>query len=134
MIFLDANYIINLYVKTNKNHGRAKEIYKLIENKDQVISNLIIMEVITVLNVKLKKDPNFLLKVHYDLSNNYDIVDDTVFHEKGFKVLLNEFNKNKERIPLFDSVYIALMRELEIKEIVSFDEHFDNKENIIRIH
>jgi len=29
---------------------------------------------------------------------------------------------------------MALMRELGIKEIVSFDEHFDNKEGITRIH
>jgi len=39
-----------------------------------------------------------------------------------------------ERIPLFDCVYMDIMKELGITEIVSFDEHFDNKENIIRIH
>jgi predicted nucleic acid-binding protein len=43
-------------------------------------------------------------------------------------------NYYPERIPLFDCVYISLMEELGIKEITSFDEHFDNKENIIRIH
>jgi len=134
MIFLDANYIINLYVKTNEDHERAKEIYKLIKNESQVISNLIIIEIITVMTVKLKQDPTLILKVHKELKNNYDIVDDTVFHEKGFEVLLNELKKNKERIPLFDCVYMALMRELGIKEIVSFDKHFDNKENITRIH
>jgi len=40
MIFLDANYLINLYVKTNKDHARANEIYNLIENNEKVISNL----------------------------------------------------------------------------------------------
>ncbi|KZX12107.1 hypothetical protein MBFIL_12370 [Methanobrevibacter filiformis] len=27
MIFLDANFLINLYVKSNNDHARAKEIY-----------------------------------------------------------------------------------------------------------
>jgi len=92
------------------------------------------MEVITVLNVKLKQDPILISNVHKELNEEYKIINDTVFHGKGFKILLNEFNMNKERIPLFDCVYMALMKELGIKEIVSFDEHFDNKEGIKRIH
>jgi predicted nucleic acid-binding protein len=51
MIFLDANFLINLYVKSNKNHERAKEIFKLIEKREKVISNLVIIEVITVMSV-----------------------------------------------------------------------------------
>ncbi|MCL2313416.1 MAG: PIN domain-containing protein [Firmicutes bacterium] len=114
MIFLDANYFINLYVKPNKlkkdklhekNHKRAKEIYKIIENKQKLISNLTIIEVITVLNVNQKQDPYLISKVYKDLNNNYDIVNDTVFHEKGFNILKNEFKKNKERLPLFDCIY-----------------------------
>jgi predicted nucleic acid-binding protein len=53
--------------------------------------------------------------------------------KKVFKMFKKEFKKNNERMPLFDCIYIALMEELGIKEIVSFDEHFDNKEKIIRI-
>ena len=134
MIFLDTDFFINLYIETNENHERAKEVYNLIENKAKIISNLVIMEVITVLNVRLKKDYDFLLKVHDELNNNYDVINDTTFHAKGFKILLKEFKRNNERIPLFDSVYMVLMNELGIKEIASFDKHFDNKEGIVRVH
>ncbi|MCL2157736.1 MAG: type II toxin-antitoxin system VapC family toxin [Methanobrevibacter sp.] len=134
MIFLDANYFINLSVKTNKHHERAKEIRTLIKYEEKIISNLVIMEVISVLNVRLKQSPDLLLKVYNDLNRVYRIINDTSFHGMGFEILQKEFKKNKERLPLFDCVYIAIMEELGIKKIVSFDGHFDNKENIKRIH
>jgi len=134
MIFLDANYFINLYVKTNKYHERANELCNLIENKEKIISNLVIMEVITILNVRLKQNSYLLSKVHEELNRSYRIINDTIFHEKGFKILQTELKRKNDRLPLFDSVYMAIMEELRIKEIVSFDEHFENKESIKRIH
>lgn len=59
MIFLDANFLINLYVETSNEHERANEIYNLIENEEKIISNLVIMEVITIMNIKLKLEPRF---------------------------------------------------------------------------
>ncbi|WP_157082521.1 PIN domain-containing protein [Methanobrevibacter cuticularis] len=38
-----------------------------------------------------------------------------------------------KRIAFFDCVYMALMEELGIKEIASFDEDFDLNKNIKRI-
>jgi len=49
------------------------------------------------------------------------------------KLLEKELNENNKRISLFDCVYIALMKELGIKKIISFDKHFDNQERITRI-
>lgn len=139
MIFLDANYLINLYIKKNKKSDdtdpkKAKKIYQSIKNKEKIISTSVILEVITVLNVQLKQDPYLISKVHYELNNNYNVINDTDFHIKGFEILQNEFKKNKTRLPLFDCVYIAIMQELGIKKIVSFDKHFENKINITRIH
>ena len=134
MIFLDTDFFINLYVESNENHFRAKEICTMIENESLIISNLTIMEVMTVLNVKLKQNPELLQKVHDDLNKVYNIVNDTIFHEKGFEILMKELKENNTRLPLFDCVYMALMKELGITEIVSFDKHFDNKNGIIRIH
>jgi len=45
---------------------------------------------------------------------------------------MNEYYPN--RLPFADCLFIVLMKDLGIKEIVSFDEHFDNKQGIIRIH
>jgi predicted nucleic acid-binding protein len=74
-----------------------------------------------------------LFKVYNELNQDYKVIIDNTFYDKGFKILINEFNKNKERIPLFDCVYIALMEELGIKEIASFDKHFNNKNTIDNI-
>lgn len=60
-----------------------------------------IAEVITVMNIKLKQGLDLLSKVYKDLN-------DIEFYDKGFKIIINEFNKNKERIP-FAWVYIGLM-------------------------
>ena len=134
MIFLDANYLINLHVRTNENHERAKEIYDLIKNKEKVISKLVIMEVTTVLNSKMKQDHELISEVYKELNEEYTIIIDNDFYNKGFNLMINELTKNNNRIPLFDCVYMVLMKELGIKEIVSFDEHFDNKQDIIRMH
>lgn len=133
MIFLDANFLINLYVETNNYHERANEIYNLIENEEKVISNLVIMEVITVMNIKLKLDLDLISEVYEELNIAYKILNDANFYNKGFAILNGEFNKNKERISLFDSVYIALMRDLGIEKIATFDDHFDNIDGIVKI-
>jgi len=106
----------------------------LTKNKEKIISNLIINEVIAVLNIKLKQDSNILLKVHEKLNKDYEILNDTEFHNKGLKILINELNKNNKRLSFFDCIYIALMQELGIKEIATFDKHFNNIDGIERIH
>jgi predicted nucleic acid-binding protein len=133
MIFFDANFLINYYVETNENHERAKEIMAFIGNRIKIISNLVIMEVITVLNTKLKQDSAMLLKVYKELNEDYKILIDNDFYDNGFEMVIKELYNN-ERVPLFDCVYMALMEELEIKEIATFDEHFDLNRNIKRIY
>ncbi len=133
MIFLDANFLINLYVETNNYHERANEIYNLIENEEKVISNLVIMEVITVMNIKLKLDLDLISEVYEELNIAYKILNDANFYNKGFAILNKEFNKNKERMPLFDCVYVALMNDLGIEKIATFDDHFDNIDGIVKI-
>ncbi|MDR3291377.1 MAG: PIN domain-containing protein [Methanobrevibacter sp.] len=117
-------------MKTNKYHERALEIAKNIKNQEKIISKLVIAEVITVLNIKLKQDKKILSYVYEDLNGNYTILNDTEVYDKA----MNEILKFKKRIPFFDCVYMALMEDLRINEIASFDEHFDNRKEIVRIH
>ncbi len=133
MIFLDANFLINYYVETNENHYRAKEIMALIENKEKIISKLVIMEVITVMNTKLKQDSSILLNVYKELNEDYKVLIDNDFYDNGLEMVIKELNNDK-RVPLFDCVYMALMEELGITEIATFDKHFDLNKNIKRIH
>lgn len=131
MIFFDANFLISLYMKQHEYHNRSVEIWNELPNeKEKIISNLIIPEVITVLNVKLKQNKDLLKKAFIHMNNNFTIVNDKDMYYMGFLKVL----KHEKRIPLFDGIYMAIMDDLEINEIVSFDKHFDNVEGMIRIH
>ena len=130
MIFLDANYIIALFIKEHEFHERANEINTITAKKEKVISRLVIAEVITVLNMKIKASNKIKKRVYEQLNNNFDIIEDHYFYDKAFENLLKYDEKD---LSLFDCVYMSLMRELGIKKIVSFDKHFDRKEGITRI-
>ncbi len=91
------------------------------------------MEVITVMNIKLKLDLDLISEVYEELNIAYKVLNDTNFYNKGFDILKREFNRNKEKISLFDCVYVALMKDLGIEKIATFDDHFDNIEGIVKI-
>ena len=133
MIFLDANFLINFYVKTNEEHERAEELLKSFSDDEILISKLVIVEVITVMNVKLKQDPYLVSKVYKELNDNYNVIIDNDFYDKGFGILTREMGENKKRVSLFDCIYMALMRELGIKKIATFDNHFDNIDGIVKV-
>ncbi|MDR0911274.1 MAG: PIN domain-containing protein [Methanobrevibacter sp.] len=137
MIFFDTNFIVALYVnklnngEKHKDHDRAIQIWDDLKNeKEKFISNLIIIEVMNVLNIKLKQNNDLLKKVYYAMYDDFKILDDTFLYNSGFKKLL----KFKKRLSINDCIYMSLMEELGINKIVSFDTHFDYSEEIIRIH
>ncbi|MDR3292432.1 MAG: type II toxin-antitoxin system VapC family toxin [Methanobrevibacter sp.] len=130
MIFLDVNFLISLFYNGHEKQKRAIEIWNNIKDKELVISNLVITEVITVLNMKLKQDKNELKEVYFNLIENFTILEDINLYDEAMEKVINY----TDRIPFFDCVYIAMMEKLRIKEIISFDKHFDNKKGITRIH
>jgi len=130
MIFLDANFLINFYVQSNKEHDRAVEIFNKIKNQDLIISKSVIAETIGILNVRLKQNKDKLYKVYNKLNRDFKVVLDNGFHDKAFEKIM----ESDERLPFFDCIYLALMEELEIKEIASFDDHFDNIKGLKRIY
>ena len=94
-----------------------------------VISRLIIAEVINILFTKLKVDKKLIKEIYGNLNSEYTLIEDHYFYDKT----LNNMNFDK-RFPFFDYVFITLMKELGIKEIASFDKHFNNQDGIVRIH
>lgn len=54
--------------------------------------------------------------------NNFSVIEDHYFHDKAVQKLLKY---NKKDLSLFDCIYMVLMEELGITEIVTFDEHFE---------
>jgi len=132
MIFADANFLIALFTKDHEYNKQALKIWDEINHEKIIISPSIIMEVMTVLNIKLNVSKEQLNKAYNRLnSGKFGIVEDLHAQENALKKMINYL---PERIPFFDCLYIELMEQLGIKEIVSFDEHFDNKENISRIY
>ena len=130
MIFLDANYIISLYVETEKDHKRALEIRKKIENEEKVVSKLVIAEIINVLYIKLKIGKKLIKRIYEEIKNNYNIIEDSYIYDKTIDKIMN----SQKRFPFFDYVFITLMEDLGIKEIATFDKHFDNIDGIVRVH
>jgi len=130
MIFLDANYIISLYVETEKDYKRALEIRKKIENEEKVVSKLVIAEIINVLYTKLKVDKKLIKRIYEEIKNNYNIIEDSYIYDKTIDKIMD----SKKRFPFFDYVFITLMEDLGIKEIATFDKHFDNVDGIVRVH
>ena len=132
MIFLDANYIIALFTNKHKFNKKANEIYEEIKDTELIITNSTILEVMTVLNIKIKVSKEVLETAYEKLnSGRFKIIEDIELYDDTMKRMINYY---PERLPFFDCLYMALMEELEIKEIATFDKHFDNKEKIIRIH
>jgi predicted nucleic-acid-binding protein len=131
MIFLDANYLIALFVDDHKFYKRANEIHKEIKDQELIISNSIILEVMTVLNITLKVSKEKLEEAYNTLnSGRYGIVEDLTFYDDTMKRMINYL---PDRLPFFDCLYIEIMEQIEIKQILTFDKHFNNKEiEIIR--
>lgn len=130
MIFLDANYLVSYYILAEKQHKRAIEIMKKVKNEEKIISKLVIAETINVLYTKLKVDKKLIKEIYEKLKSEYTLIDDSYIYDKTIKEIVN----SKKRFPFFDYVIITLMKDLGIKELVTFDKHFDNISGIVRIH
>jgi len=125
MIFLDASYLISLIFEDHDKHEKANELYKEMENKEKIISKLVITEVITVLDKKLKVN-NELIRYAYDyLNTDFNIIDDYVFFDNALEQVLKQ-----KHLGFFDCMYIAIMKKLEIEELATFDEDFNKIEGI----
>ncbi|BBL62792.1 hypothetical protein MARBORIA2_11240 [Methanobrevibacter arboriphilus] len=123
MIFADANFLIALFVKDHKFNKRALKIWNKINHETIIISNSIILEVMTVLNIKLKVSKELLEKVYNRLnSGKFGIVEDINLYNNTMERMVNYLPK---RLPFFDCLYIEIMKELGINKIVTFDEHFN---------
>lgn len=130
MIFLDINYTVSYYVEKEKYHKRSLEIAETIEDREQIISRLLIGETINILDDNLKLDKIIIKEIYEELFTNYILIEDHYFYEDVFKDVLNF----KKRFSFFDYIYLSSMKELDITETLSFNKYFNNQKGIERIH
>jgi predicted nucleic acid-binding protein len=90
------------------------------------ISNLVIEEAITLM--KLHLEAKEIREIYYNLPYYFNIIDDSAYYNEAMET----FVKYDSKIAFFDAMYITIMKNLDISEIISFDTDFDNKE-IVRI-
>jgi predicted nucleic acid-binding protein len=129
MIFLDTSYFIALFNEKDYFHKRAVEVNEIIKNEDKIISNLVITEVLTVLKQKKKvKNIEKIKEIYSNILDSCSLIEDFDYYDKATEEYFNN------EIGFYDSMYIVLVRELELDGLVSFDEHFENRDGVVRIH
>ena len=89
MIFLDASYLVSLIFKDHDKHEKAKELYEKMDNKEKIISKLVITEVITVLD-KLKVNKELIKHAYTYLNEDFNIIDDYVFFDSAIEQVLKQ--------------------------------------------
>lgn len=125
MIFLDASFLLAYFIETETEHKIATKIYEKIKTNQLIISNSVILEVMTVSNIKIKVSEEVLKTIFHELNNGeFGIIEDIPYINEGMDILLNYL---PERIPLFDCIYMELMKQIGIEKILTFDKHFNNK-------
>lgn len=125
-IFLGTTFIVGLFVENDTWHENAEKLYYKYEKEEMYISKLVIAEAITLL--KLHLGAKEIREIYYNLPYYFNIVDDSAYYDEAMET----FVKYDSKIAFFDAMYITIMKNLEIYEIISFDKDFDNKD-IVRI-
>ena len=131
MIFVDASFLVSLITEEPYTFKRASELWEENKYKDKLITYSIISEVINTLNVKLKVKVELINYAYKFMQDNLLIADDYDYYGESVKIIKNFI---PSRVPFFDCLYMAVMEDLEINEILSFDKHFDLNKKIKRVY
>lgn len=129
-VFIDADALISLVRTDDKNHQKAKNIYKKLKSEkiELFSSNTSIYETITVVSQRVnhQQAENFLDIASQGLSI---IFVDKKREKAAGNIFRQQISKN---VSFFDCLNMAIMKELKIKEIFSFDKHY-KKNGFLRI-
>lgn len=129
-VFIDADVFVALARVNDKNHLRAKRSYMRLkkEKVNFVSSNTSLYEAITVISQRIghQKAKEFIDKVRQGL--NVIFVDQE--REKMAMIIFNQ--QTSKNVSFFDCLNMAVMKEIGLKEVFSFDEDY-KKNGFVRI-
>lgn len=128
MIFIDASFIIAIASSIDQWHERAVELLPKVKKEERVTSEFIVSEAVTLVG-----------SLHGGKAgmNIYNYIKDNhlIYREEGLSdEIMFDYLKYDGHISFADSSAITIMRKLGIHELFSFDNDFDNKQGIVRIH
>jgi len=129
MIFVDSSYYIAIADTKDQWHKKSLELSEYIENSISVVSSFIISEVVTEIGRRSGG------KVAYNLYNYFTdnckiIYIDRDLLSESMEIVL----KYDGTLSLADAASIAIMDNMKIGEIISYDSDFDKVDFIRRIH
>lgn len=128
MIFIDSSYLIAIALKTDQWNKKALKIAKKLENKNLILSKLILSETITLIG-KIAGGKSAKIFYNY-IKQNYRIYDDKLsLYDEAIEIHL----MYDGTLSFADAVSVEIMKKLNINKIVSFDSDFDKVNEIQRI-
>jgi predicted nucleic acid-binding protein len=138
MRFLDANIFIYAYYRPKKQLTEKEEAMKdqakrivnnISQGKEQVTTTVVhISEIVNILKNGMTQDQLTQIILGLFMLNNMIIVDVT----KDAYFAATELGQDLKLEPN-DALAVDIMRQNEITEIYTFDEHFNNIDGIIKL-
>ena len=131
MKFIDTVTLFASFFVDEKHHAKAKEIVgAIVEGKirNAVYSDYVLDELLTL--ARAKKGVAISNKILEEIINS-EIKMEKV--EQRHLSLAMELFKSYEKLSFTDCTIVALMLDLGIKEIYSFDRSFDSVPKIVRL-
>ncbi len=129
MIFVDSSYYIAIVDTKDQWHKKALELSEHIETNTNVVSSFIISEVVTEIGRRSGG------KVAYNLYNYFTDNCKIIYIDRDLiSESMDIFLRYDGALSLADATSIAIMDNMKISEIVSFDSDFDKVDFINRIH
>ena len=128
MIYVDASFIIALVIEKDQWHERALALLPKLKSEDKYITEAMIIESLNLIGSCLGGKVGYSIFKY--INDNFTIYrSETLIDES-----MHYFLKYDGTLSLADCTAINTMKELEITEILSFDEDFDKVKGIVRIY
>ena len=126
MFFIDTTFLLRISYEKDHWHDNAQKLIPKIKNQIVWISNIILIETLNGLSDFLNGKQ--LENMYQFLNENYNIYRvDKQLQDKAIKIS----EKYNGALGFAECIPIAIMEEIDMNEIISFNKHFDNKDGII---
>lgn len=121
-IFVDSNFYIAFYNLNDSRHAIATRIGRQIETEAKVITNLVFLEIVTVLSQRVDRQIAIKVGDFLSSSSTLEIIHtDEYLHQESWRVFKQILYKN---ISFVDCSIIAAMNAEGIDKLLTFDEDF----------